>query len=580
MKIKLLKLYSDPEVFKPITFNDGINLIMGEKVSDGNIKKANKTNGVGKTLCVEFINYCLLKTTTHCRVNKIPIENLPEDVWIILDMEINLQKMQIKRKRKSPENPIITANGVETEFSNLDDAQKYLKELLFKDFDTNTNISFREFLAPFLREEGSEFKDILMCFENTSKIPPSVKANAFLFNIDTTLIDLIKRDFGDIKKLKSHKTELKNILTEKGKKKLSDIKATINSLKDDLNKIDLALESFKTNQAFEVQQDNLSNFQNEIESLRNKQSALKYQLKKISSFPELESISEREIEIVYNQFKSGLGNIVAKSIEEVKKFKQKIDDFQNRLFNEKISSLSDELRNTTQQVNTLEEKRAELIKIIDQKGVLKDIKNGYAIFHKKKEDYSSISSRYEDYEKSENRIKSLILEKDGYFLKLDSLILEAKDIIENFNETILSIHEYIMDSNKASFDIKTVSNSQSEQVLQFEMRIDDDGSHSVNRTKVFIYDLALMFNDFTSKRHPKLLVHDNIFDVDQDTLIKSLNYLVKSENTDFQYILTLNRDKVENEEKIKALQLDIELHKVANFTKQNRFLFGDGYSEI
>ena len=72
------------------------------------------------------------------------------------------------------------------------------------------------------------------------------------------------------------------------------------------------------------------------------------------------------------------------------------------------------------------------------------------------------------------------------------------------------------------------------------MRIDDDGSHSIERTKVFIYDVALMFNNYTKKRHPRLLIHDNIFDVDQDTLVQCLNYLHKKEEqnpNDFQYIL-------------------------------------------
>ena len=115
----------------------------------------------------------------------------------------------------------------------------------------------------------------------------------------------------------------------------------------------------------------------------------------------------------------------------------------------------------------------------------------------------------------------------------------------------------------------------------FDMRTYDDGSHSVERTKVFIYDMALLFNEHTRVRHPKLLIHDNIFDVDQDTLVQSLNFLKIQEEKfdDFQYILTLNRDKIENEERRKLIQLDIPGHKIASFTKQNKFLKKD-YKEI
>lgn len=77
------------------------------------------------------------------------------------------------------------------------------------------------------------------------------------------------------------------------------------------------------------------------------------------------------------------------------------------------------------------------------------------------------------------------------------------------------------------------------------------------------------------------LVHDNIFDVDQDTLVQCLNYLYKQEEKfqDFQYILTLNRDKIENEERRKLIKMDIDSHRVATFTKDKKF-FGRSYQEI
>lgn len=253
-----------------------------------------------------------------------------------------------------------------------------------------------------------------------------------------------------------------------------------------------------------------------------------------------------------------------------------IDDFQKILLNEKITSLDEQLKVTAKKLQILEDKQSERLKIIDQKGVLKDVKNGYAIYHQKKNSYSTIQNKFEEYNKAEKEWNALKLERDNYFKSLDDLIIEAKQNIKNFEDTILDIHEYIMDTRGASFDIKI---ERKKQILSFEMRIDDDGSHSVDRTKVFIYDLALLFNEFTEKKHPKFLIHDNIFDVDNDTLEKSLNYLAKKETQDFQYILTLNRDKVENQEN-KIIELDINEHKIANFTKTERFLFGDRYAEL
>jgi len=59
---------------------------------------------------------------------------------------------------------------------------------------------------------------------------------------------------------------------------------------------------------------------------------------------------------------------------------------------------------------------------------------------------------------------------------------------------------------------------------------------------------------------------------------------MKKDNQNFQYILTLNRDelkKIENPEIRNKIKNKIESeYKIASFTKEDRFLYGDKYSEI
>jgi len=77
------------------------------------------------------------------------------------------------------------------------------------------------------------------------------------------------------------------------------------------------------------------------------------------------------------------------------------------------------------------------------------------------------------------------------------------------------------------------------------------------------------------------LVHDNIFDVDQDTLLENLNYLYTLKNPEtFQYILTLNSDKLDNKESKSRLPFDVHDYARVTFTKSDRFIKGNKYSEI
>jgi len=395
------------------------------------------------------------------------------------------------------------------------------------------------------------------------------------------LVSLIKskdfeKVFKEITKQTTYLSKLKNDITENKSLKLTDIRAKVNALDDEVKKLNKAIEGLRSNEAFESVQKDLINIETELESLRIRQKALKYEIKKIQSLPKPESISKTEISILYNQFKQGLGDLIEKSLSDLEKFKTKIDSFRNNIVNKKLEKLTIELNQTGLKIREKDKKYSEILKTIDNGKILKNLKTGLSVYNKKSEELNKIRYQMTAFDEADRHKKNVLKPKlDDLKLDINKQIADNDKIIKSFEQTILEIHEIIMDNKEASFYINTKKSSQSKNYIDFEMRIFDDGSHSVDRTKVFIYDMALMFNEYTKKKHPRLLIHDNIFDVDQDTLVQSLNYLAKQEElypNDFQYILTLNRDKIENEERQNLINLDINSHRKANFTKDNRFL--------
>ena len=78
-RVKLIKLYSIPKIFDDIIFKDGLNMILGEKCDENN-PTGRKTNGVGKSICIEFINFCLLKEYDKSRIAKIPPTILNDEI--------------------------------------------------------------------------------------------------------------------------------------------------------------------------------------------------------------------------------------------------------------------------------------------------------------------------------------------------------------------------------------------------------------------------------------------------------------------------------------------------------------------
>lgn len=578
-RIRLNRLYSENNVFEEISFHDGINIILGEKYDDSSVK-GRKTNGVGKSMCIEFLDFCFLSDYDKSRVAKIPKEVFPLEENIILDLDIGAETIIIKRNREQADQPVIIRGGKTVSFDKLQDARDYLTGIIFSELNGKTVPSFRNLFSILMRDERSEFKDIIKCHDLTKKIPDDLTAHLFLLGFSLEAYKNTVETIKEIGKITTVLSKEKKELTQDGQKKISDVRAELNALEDELKKLEDAIESFKTNETFDSMEADLIELEELLDQLRKRQKALRHDYEKIRKMPKPEQIDDREIELVYNQFKSELGNAVVKSLNEVVGFKNKIEDFQRTLVNQKAKELESQLKSIAEQIRILDDKYSEKLKIIDKKGVLKNLKISLKIYEAKKESISRTKFLFEQYEKHEKKKRILNLQKTQQIMEIETEIEQNEEMMDSFMETILQIHEFIMGNRECSFSIQTIDKAQSKTPVELVLRIYDDGSRSVDRTKVFIYDMALLFNQYTRDRHPLFLVHDNIFDVDQDTLVRCLNYIYSQEEQyqDFQYILTLNRDKIEKEEQRKLIRMDIDEHQVAVFTKEKKFL-GRNYQE-
>lgn len=575
-RVYISRLYSENSLFDEIEFHDGVNIILGEKYDDSTVR-GRKTNGVGKSLSMEFLDFCLLSDYDKSRVSKIPEEIVPLDEYIFLELEVGDDSLIIKRNRKNQDRPIIKRNEHIVSFDKIQDARDYLAGIVYKKLDGNIVPSLRNLFSILMRDERSEFIDIIKCHDVSKRVPDDLTVHLYMLRFSLEAYKNCLKTIKEIENITTVVSKNKKELTDGGSKKISDVRAELNALNDELDKMDAAIESFKSNETFDSMESELLELEAGLDQYRREQKALRREYNKIKALPKPETIDDNEIELVYNQFKNDLGAAVVKSLNEVVSFKNKVQEFQRMLVNQKAKELEEQLKNIAERIRILDDEYSDKMRIIDKKGVLKNLKASLKIYESKKDMYGNAKFLFEQYEKNEKTKKALKLTKSQEIMAIDIEIDNNELILNSFNSTIFEIHEAIMGNKQCSFSIQTVDKAKKKNPVEVSLRIFDDGSHSVNRTKVFIYDIALLFNEYTRERHPLFLIHDNIFDVDQDTLVQCLNYLDLQEEKyqDFQYILTLNRDKIENEERLKLITMDIDAHKVATYTKQNKFLKTD-----
>lgn len=564
--LRIRKLYSEPQVFDPIVFEDGVNLILGE-TTEGNVK----TNGVGKSMAVEFINYGLLKRHEESRVSLIPNETFPYSTLICLDFEINGKSITTKRSIENHKCPTLIVDGKNTPFTDIEDATSYLTTLLFGSSNDESIPSFRAMLGPLIRDERSEFKSIIKCFDTNRSIPPDYTPHLFLLNIDPKPYKQAKALLGEIDKIGKAISKAKDNIVAITGKNVSEAKADLNELTSQVTRIHQEMERLENVEGYDIVKDEIIEIEIHLDEFRSRQAVIKTELSKIKLFRGDNYIDEHEVAELYNQFKAGLGDLIKKQIEEVTAFKKKIDNFQKTLIDGRRKELEDSLKEIDANITRLDRLYREKLSLIDQKGALKNLRQTIATYQKKVEDHASLSAfikKHADYEREK---KEKTNERDGLIFLLDSFVSNSSGIIESLEQTILDIHEVVAGNRLSSFEVEV---SKKKEIVKFELRIYDDGSHSNEREKVFLYDIGLLTNTETAKRHPGLLVHDNIFDVDYDTLIKSLNYIGDNEKTlaGKQYILTLNSDKIYDADINSRLRLNMEKLKRAAFTKTAKFL--------
>lgn len=315
--------------------------------------------------------------------------------------------------------------------------------------------------------------------------------------------------------------------------------------------------------------------------MRAERKRLAWQIEQIRVVPRNERVDTTDMKIVYDRIQSGLGDLVKKSLEQAMAFKTEIERYQQSLFDEELELLTKRHREVQKQIGELTDSHLKLTQQLDNREVLSELRNGLTAASAQSDSYRMLQSQFQMHERQKEEKAELKLQIETQLREVGRLMEAHKKIEAAVDARIVELHKRIMSSPEASFQFVLAESTRGDQPLGIDVRTKADRSKSVDEAKVFIYDFALMSAAGSKERHPGFLLHDNILEVDNDTLVQSLNFLGELEDrgADFQYILTLNRDKIEPREIAEQITLDVSGHRIARFSKQMPFL-RENYQEL
>ncbi len=535
--MQLVRVYSNHNSFRNVYFNlNKPNFIIAKQKDPGNSEDGKTYNGVGKSLLVRIVHYCL---GSSIKDYKVFCEKLSG--WeFFLDFKIGVRNFTASRTTDEPNK--ITLNGEQT---SLDKFKKEMEKLCFSIPEDVSYLSFRSMIPFFIRPKKESYVDCKKPGKAGSEYQ-TLLYNSFLLGLDIKLAEKkykLKKEQERIRKLEKNFKEdslLRDYFTGD-----RDVSLTLVDLDEKIKRIDEDLNNFKVADDYHDIQKEADSVEKELFDLNNEITIIKNNIAHIDeSLKITPSMNSSELESIYAESKVFFPEIVKKSLNE-------IDNFYTNLLTNRIRRLSEQKNQLkiiqNQKIKTSKNLKEKLDRLLKYLGEHQALDLFLSLSHK----VAELKSQKENLEKyqilqSEYKSKERQTEKDMIDLSeiTDTYLSKIEDNTRIIREFFRSLAKTFYPQSIVGLTIST-NEGENQLVFDIEPKIESDGSDGISNVKLFCYDLSLLFEgenhniDFIF--HDSRL-YDGIDERQKTTMFKIIGrYFSKS---DKQYISTVNQNQL------------------------------------
>lgn len=535
--MQLISLKANESTFRTVNFNkSGLSFIVAQQKNPGESERGKTYNGVGKSLLVAIIHFCL-------GANKEQYKSFTEKLpgWIFtLDFQIGEDKYSAARATSNIDKIILN-----DEMLSITKFNERLESLCF-DIPSDTDfLTFRALLPFFIRPK----KESYISFDSPAKTGFDYQKqiyNAFLLGLDVQLAQekyKIRKEQERIKKLTDN-IKKDNLLKEffSGGKdvtlSLQDLNDKITRLKNDLIKFKVAEDYYETKSKADDIERILAKTQNEVTLIENQIRNINESLK-IS--PDL---SKKNIEKAYNEVQIVFSDKVSKTIDQLELFYKQLTENRIRKLTKHKQDLTRELESKKRDASKL---KSELdvqlqylgahqaldifVKVNNQLSSLKNERDSLQKYKKLLDEYHK-----KNIEEQESLLKST--------KKTDDYLKDVEDIIDSIRDYFRNLAKKFYPDAASGI---TIYNNEGDNQIRYDIKakIEADTADGINHVKIFCYDITLLFKGYGHLIH--FLFHDSRIFSEIDERQKTELFRIVDElfsNSNYQYIATVNQNQL------------------------------------
>lgn len=536
--MRLIELTSNKSSFKTVKFNrTGLSLVIGSRKEQSHaVDDGRSYNGVGKSLLIEIIHFCLGSSTNASFRQHL-------SGWDFT-LRFEIGQTSYTASRSTDKQDKILLNGVQLKLKAFNEL---LGKLCFQFPDWGgAMLSFRALVTRFIRRSKADYNDP----KNTSsdREPYTVLLrNLFLLGLDISLVEskyalrtrqseleFFERNFKKDPFIREYYTGNKDASLQ-GKY----LEEQIARLEADLAKFTVA------DDYYQIEQE-ANDLTAKLRALKNKKAVVGNALVNIQKSLETRADIPREkLLAIYSELQSAFRDETLKHLQEV-------EAFHSQLLSNRIARLGQERMRLETERKNIDVEIYQLNQSVDAKlGYLSDKRalDQYAAVSAQLSDLRAKFFKLQDYQqllhKSREDAASIQIRMAEENIKANAYLDEASGEMESRLQVFSALAKLFYPDAPAGITLhNNIGDNKTR--YDFDVRIEADGSDGINAVKLFCYDLAVLLAQ--QNHNFKFIFHDSRLFSDIDprqraVLFQTANQL--SSQDGLQYIATVNQDQLD-----------------------------------
>ena len=541
--------------FRTVEFSPTFNLVLAERTAEAT--ERDSRNGLGKSLLLEILNFCLGSRGT--KGHGVAIEAL-ENWEFRVDMTLADQSIAFSRAvsdrrwiyvDSSAELPIQPeVEDARTRFS-VSDQRRALGRMMFgiteEAEETQFGPSYRSLISYLLRRGRGGFLDPFTHDRNQQEGDKQVNVSYHLgLNwTDAAAFEELRTQKKTIDQLaKAVKAgSLPSYLGSEGALEAERVR-----LQEDADRRAEALAQFEVREDYREIEGEANTLTEQVhrlvnENIRDRRFIELYSFRLAEEHEAV--ITGVEVEQLFEEAQVELPEQVHRRMEEVKGFHDAVIENRQKYLEEEVAQLEAAIAARESDIESLDRRKTEFMNILNSAGALDE-------YTKRQELLVEVRGRLQDVESRLERLREVTQARTEWeerkarvvnqaHVRYEELRSERDKAIAFFNSNTEALYEapgrLIIDVNDKGF--------------KFDVKIDRSDSHGVSNMKIFCFDLMLMQLWSHRSISPGTLVHDSaLFDgVDERQIAAALELAhSEAERLGFQYICTMNSDDLPRKE--------------------------------